>query len=459
MPLPISKEGESPSPHRFSSDPKIDHSLGHSVKDAVSHQVMVNAGESYFSAFALFLKASTAQIAWLASLPPLLGSLAQLLSIWIGRRSGRRRHIIVTGAFLQGFIWLPLLLLPWLFPAYAVPLLIGCVVVHHALGHLAAPQWSSLMGDLVPAEQRGRYFAMRTCKATITGFGALVCAGVTLHFFDEHGYTFAGFVVIFVIAAIARFKSTYHLAAMHDPATASEGSGLRLTDLRRRLQYSPFIQFCLFYALMQFSVAIAGPFFTVYMLRDLKFSYVEFMISTATSVVMQFLTLTTWGRLSDRFGNRFVLTVTGWFIPCLPALWLMSNNFYFLIFAQALGGAVWAGFSLSAGNYIYDSVPRERRATYAAFHGILTSFCVFCGAMIGGYITSLPAAKWTLLDWQLNVSSSLLIVFFISALARLVVAAMFLPKLQEMRKVDTFSFPNLWLQIRRYSPFFAINQK
>lgn len=42
---------------------------------------------------------------------------------------------------------------------------------------------------------------------------------------------------------------------------------------------------------MQLSVAIAAPFFVVYMLRDLHFTYLEFTINTAMSILIQFLAL------------------------------------------------------------------------------------------------------------------------------------------------------------------------
>ena len=46
-------------------------SLRHSLKDATTYAVMMGIGETYLSAFALFLKASTPQIGLLASLPSL----------------------------------------------------------------------------------------------------------------------------------------------------------------------------------------------------------------------------------------------------------------------------------------------------------------------------------------------------------------------------------------------------
>ena len=40
---------------QFSKDPIVDRSLRHSVRDGMAYSVQVGAGETYFSAFALFL--------------------------------------------------------------------------------------------------------------------------------------------------------------------------------------------------------------------------------------------------------------------------------------------------------------------------------------------------------------------------------------------------------------------
>jgi len=72
--------------------------------------------------------------------------------------------------------------LPYVFPEHAVTMLILCVVWFYASGNLARPVWNSLMGDLVPARKRGRYFGVRTRYMSLTGFIALVAAGGVLHF-------------------------------------------------------------------------------------------------------------------------------------------------------------------------------------------------------------------------------------------------------------------------------------
>ena len=425
-------------------------SLQHSLRDAAAYAVMMGIGETYLSAFALFLKASTPQIGLLASLPPLLGSLAQILSAWLGRLAGRRRPIILAGASLQAFAWLPITLLPLLFPSVAVPLLIASVVLYHCGAHLAAPQWVSLMGDLVPMKRRGRFFARRTSIVSLVTFLSLAAGGLVLHGTTTAGETLKGFLLLFGVAMVARGISTYHLARMRDPV--GHVAALQLPTREswwRQLGKSNFVRFSLFYGFMQFSVAIASPFFAVYMLRDLQFSYAQFMANTGMSVLAQFLTLTQWGRISDAFGNRRVLSVTGLMLPLMPLLWLVSPNFWYLLLVQMLSGLSWAGFALGASNFLYDLVARENRATYLAIHNVLASSAIFCGALIGGYLGVVLPGRIDIFGVSWAWLSPLLGVFAISALMRTIVLVILLPKIREVRRVRPISFSRVIFRVTR----------
>lgn len=429
---------------------RTEESLQHSVKDAAAYAVMMGIGETYLSAFALFLKASTPQIGLLASLPPLLGSFSQLLSAWLGRLTGQRKPIILVGAGLQALAWLPIVVLPLLFPSAAVPLLIVSVIIYHCGAHLAAPQWASLMGDLVPIKRRGRFFARRTRVVSLVTFVSLATGGLILHAATEAGSTLAGFVSLFAIAMCARGVSTYHLARMHDDGGHVAALKLPLKQAWwRQLGQSNFVRFSLFYASMQFAVAIASPFFAVYMLRDLQFSYAQFMANTGMSVLAQFLTLTQWGRISDVFGNRRVLSVTGLMLPLMPLLWTVSSNMWYLLFVQMLSGLSWAGFTLGASNFLYDLVAREKRATYLAIHNVLSSTGLFCGAILGGYLGFVLAERDDLFGNVLPWASPLLAVFAISAAVRATVLLVFMPRIREVRRVRPISFANVIFRVTR----------
>ena len=420
---------------RFSKDPLADKSLRHSLKDAVAFSVMSGGLETYFSAFALFLKATASQVAILATLPNLIGSLAQLLSAWIGHRINQRKPLIVIGAYTQAATLPVMILLPWLFPEYAIPILLVCLTFYYAAAHFIAPQWMSLMGDLVSARRRGRFFARRTALATIASFAALCTAGVILHTFNWLGITIAGFALLFVIAFIARVISAYHLAQMHEPhAHAASIEAVHSLRWLSATQFRPVLRFSLYFILMQTAVGISAPFFSVYMLETLQFSYLQYMANISTAVFIQFLTLSYWGRISDVMGNRLVLRTAGSIIPILPAMWVWSGNFWYLMCLQIVSGFCWAGFSLSAGNIMYELIPQEKRATYQALQSVVLTLGVFCGSMLGVAVTNWLPTQFSIAGVQFHLVAGLLWALLLSSVIRILVAIIFLPRVQELRK-------------------------
>jgi MFS family permease len=437
----------------FSSDPTVERSLQHSIKDGIYYSAMTGGAESYFAAFAIHLHAGTTLVGLLASLPPLLASSTQVLSAWLGRRLGRRKELIVSGALLQAVCMLPIAFVPLVVPQHAAWLLLPLVFLYFCGPNFGAPQWNSLVGDLLPESRRGRFFARRTRLSSIASLSALIVAGLVLDAADRLEHAYWGFVVIFMLAAGVRCLSAYHLNEMQEPT--HRVAALEIPDdltLWRRLRHSRLLRFSVFFAAMQFAVAISGPYFTLYLLRDLELSYLEFMIVTTMSVLVQLLTLNRWGRLSDLFGNRLLLITTGSIITFIPALWLISTNFFWLLAVQTLSGLGWAGFTLSATGSVFDLTPREHRATLFAAHNVLAAMAVFLGASVGAALAPLIPEQVSLFGGTLDVLTPLHGLFLVSALTRLGVALTFLPLLKEVRRVRPMSMGGLIFRVTRMHP-------
>lgn len=419
---------------------------------------MTGGLETYFSAFALFLKATASQVALVATLPNLLGSLAQLLSAWVGHRIDRRRPIIVASAYFHALLIPLIFLLPILVPEYSVVLLMLGLTLYYGAAHMIAPQWMSLMGDLVPERRRGRYFAHRTRLATITSCVSLASAGVILHLLDIRGLPAIGFTILFFAAFLARLYSARQLNRMHEPSPHA-ASLEPVADLRwlARPEFAAAKRFSMFFILMQTAVGIGAPFFSVYMLKTLQFSYLQFMLNTGTAILFQFLTLNYWGRISDIMGNRLVLIVTGAAIPLLPGLWVVSPSPWYLLGLQVFSGVSWAGFNLSSGNLLYELIPREKRATYQALQNVLLTLGVFIGGLLGTLIIKTLPQTLHLGGWHYTFTTTLMWVFLFSTLARGLVAAVFLPRLRELRKPRRQVAPyQLVFRITRFNAFMGL---
>ena len=122
---------------------------------------------------------------------------------------------------------------------------------------------------------------------------------------------FLAFSMIFAGAAISRFFSAYFLSQMVEPpVVAPKSKQASIFELSRTLGSTNIGKFIVFNALLIFSTNLASPFFSVYMLSDLKFSYLTYFIATAIPTLVTLLCIPFWGKRIDRNGNIKVLKAT-----------------------------------------------------------------------------------------------------------------------------------------------------
>ncbi|MBI3809123.1 MAG: MFS transporter [Nitrospirae bacterium] len=423
------------------------------IREGAFQAIMLGGGENYLSAFALLLYASAFQIGLLSALPQLIGTWTQLLSVKALRWVRHRKSIILTGVAGQAFVWLSLLALPLIFPEQGPWLLIACAVAYVAMGHFAIPAWNSLLTDLVDPNRRGAYFGHRARVMTVTSFAALCAAGLILHSAEAWEQPWMGFAVIFLAASVARGVSTAYLARIDESAVpVTREDEFRLLEFLRRERSSNFKRFLMFSGLMHGCVLIAGPYFVIYMLRDLHFSYLEYSLWLAAGVIGQFVTLKPWGRLGDRYGNKKVVAATGLLVPFLPMLYVLSANLYFLLAVNFLGGVIWAGLALGLQNYVFDAVRPEDRAKGVAIWNAVNAAGWFVGAMIGSVLAGVLPGELALAGLEIRPASNLPFVFFVSGVLRLIVSLGLLRTFHEARSVEPISHRELVSELPLVKP-------
>jgi MFS family permease len=132
-------------------------------------------------------------------------------------------------------------------------------------------------------------------------------------------------------------------------------------------------------AMVQLTVHVAAPFFTPFMLRELRFSYGQYVSLIATSFVAKAICLPALGGLAQKYGARWLLWVGGVGIVPLAGLWVISNAYAYLLGVQLFGGVVWAAYELATFLLFFETIPPEQRT------GTLTVFnLVNAVAMVGG---------------------------------------------------------------------------
>ncbi|MBI2899361.1 MAG: MFS transporter [Planctomycetes bacterium] len=418
----------------------VERSLDASIKDVAAYGIMVGLGETYLSACALHLGASNVVIGILGSVPLFVGACLQPLAANLVDRTGTRRRWYLSGAALQALTWVPILAALVLPSPLDLWVLIGSVILYFGGVHFASPPWNSTMGDLVPPEIRGRYFGRRTATMIVTTGLSTAVAGLALHFYKEGGQETLGFGLVFAAALVARILSVSYLARMADPPyhrTAEDA--FTFWQFLRQLPRSNFAKFVFFVAALNFAAHVSGVYFIVYFLRELRFTYWEFMISQFVLVLSQIPALYFWGPVADRYGTRKVMVATGLGVALLPILFLASRSPVWVWFLQAWAGVFWSGFNLSASNFLLDAVSPPKRARCTAYFNLIVGIAILAAGMIGSAVVGRLPRHYSVAGFDFTLFSGFWMLLVVSFLLRVLALCFFLPRIREVRDVPRAS--------------------
>ncbi|MFH1377119.1 MAG: MFS transporter [Candidatus Woesearchaeota archaeon] len=419
-----------------------------SIVEGSAYSVMDGFGLRYVIPYALALGFSNVFIGLLSSLPGLIGSISQIFSSKLVGKYTRKRIITIFVSF-QAFMWLPLLGVGIISLVFKLPILITSILLIAVFTILVTfsafvgPAWGSWMKDLV-TRNRDSYFAKRNLITGIIGLMCTFIAGVVLDYFKTF-HLLLGFGVIFSIALIGRGISAYLFTRKYEPPiTKVEGSYFSFVQFIKKISLNNFGRFVIFSSLISFATAVASPFFAVYMLKNLGFSYIDYTFIVVSSIVIGLLSMPLWGKLGDKYGNITVMRLTSPFIFLIPLLWLITLILLdkipylvlpYLIFVEAFSGFIWSGFSLSTANFIYYAVTPQKMALCVAYNSVLISLGAFIGSTLGGTLSSYTGR----ILWL----EPILFIFVLSSVLRLVTVLIMLPKLKEIRDVEKFEYINL----------------
>jgi hypothetical protein len=250
----------------------------------------------------------------------------------------------------------------------------------------------------------------------------LLCAitvGVLSRKYSSENAPWMFFTIIFFVGSLFRFGSAQFLSMQYDPNPFS------LPDRSQVFGFRPsknFLWFCASVALLQGTTAIAGPFFNVWFLRDLRFDYLTFTIGTASMIIGTIAFLPVWGRLVDAVGTSRVLRITALMCAFVPVPYLFCSTPVLVWLSNFYSGISWGGFNIANVNYLLHMTEKEKSDHYIGFAAAVTAVSMFVFSLLGGFLsTRLP----------LMFTYGLQTLFFVSFAARLVVVLFFFRKFRQ----------------------------
>jgi hypothetical protein len=406
-----------------SFQPKKDKSLGFLHGEGAATSVE-NAGISYQSASLLSAGATTEQVAMLSTFSNFIFALILFKVPALIKFSDSLKRAVVALSAVSSLSWIPLILVSLFLTGISPSLLIILWVVSLVPDFMVGPLRDKWLADLVPSGKLGRYLSLRTIISTGSYLGCFFVMGYALDHFQSG--LFNGFSFVFSFAFLASLISLvlYLVLKVPVPAGEPQQAQMGLFGFIKEVKQNELGIFIVFATLIIFSSSICGTFFSVYMLRDLHFTYLTFTLVVSIEFIARIVSAQFWGKLIDSAGAIKTLKIASFMIPMIPVLWLFSSNVGYLLFVQTISGITWGAFDLCTQAYLCRASPPEKRLHYIVYHRSIVTLASAGGPLLGAGLLDVIYPLF---------GSQILSIFLLSGVLRFLVVIGLVPLLKEDR--------------------------
>lgn len=352
--------------------------------------IAITAG-ALVTGYALMLGANDFHLGLLAALNA-LSTVGAIFSAYLVGLLGHRKKLTVWAATLGRLAWAALCVLPFINMLSGWKLLAFFMVTFLANTsvNMANNAWLSWMTDLVPLNRRGSYFGMRSTILGVVTMATNFGAGKLYDIMKLQGLQERAFAIVFGVAALAAVIAGIILTRQWEPPLKGE-KPVPITDLfRLPFANKDFRRLLMFFILWSMATAVAGPFFSAHMIKNLKMPFAVIAYYSIIAGILNIAFQPVWGKIIDRLGNKPVMIFNMLGIFSLPLFWLFTTpQFYLPIWIDAfLTGLFWPGFSLATFNLLLVTAPEENRTAYLAVQSMTTGIAIFFASLFGGWLAN-----------------------------------------------------------------------
>lgn len=409
-----------------------EHALRTSVGEGCSQAVAVNMSSGFLTPFMLALGGNSFHVGLLSSLNGLADPLGEITGSKLMETQSRKK------LFTYAKVWIAVLQIPMIIIAYMFwkgALVSALPWIMISLWGLAIPfifgigyvSWLSWLGDLVPAERKGEFFANRNKIIGIVGLITFLLTGFLLDLFKTKGYVLLGFSVLFTFAILFRLMSARYTSKIFNPQfRAKKKSYFSFISFLKR--YDNYGKFAVYQAIFNFSIMVSAPFFAVYMLEDLGFDYTTYTFISLSSTIFYLFFSPLAGKFSDRYGNIKLMYLGAFLFPLVPLLWIfLTHPIALALIPGLVSGLANAAFVMATTDFSYDSTSKEKRGICFSYSALLMGLGTLGGSFIGGILV-----QYSGIDFM----RPLFFVFLLSSLLMFFASLYFLPQLKENRSAE-----------------------
>lgn len=301
-----------------------------------------------------------------------LGCSFQLLSIFINRKNGVKRMVIVASIINE-------LLFTFIYLTPFVPLsslgktvvFVVCMMAAHIIHQMFNSPKISWYMALVDDSKRGVFTANKEIISLIGGMIFTTVMGYVMDLFEAAGNLRGGFIVCAITLFVLMVSHTLTFAfSKEKPQEQTVQSTALLPKLRALTKNRMYLKAVAVGVLWNVATHCATPFYATYQIKELGFSLTVVSVLAAVGSIVRALFSRSMGRFADRhsFAHMMFLCMllagAGFGINLFT---VPQNAMLFFTVYTVLNAIANAGINSALINLVFDYAPHELRSDALAF--------------------------------------------------------------------------------------------
>jgi MFS family permease len=277
------------------------------------------------------------------------------------------------------------MLVPVLHPNLIIALAFLMLAIYGLGGGLAATAWQSMIGKIMPEEQRGTFFGTQSAFANLLGALGAVLAGFLL----ERLPSPLDFVLCFFLAGVAMMISLWFLGRTREPAheippVTEETPRLGWKQMANIVKRDGNFRWFLLVRMLTSVAWVAVAFYSVYAVKTFNVSEATIGILTSVMTLGQTIANPIFGWLGDRWGHRSMYLIGALMIAGSAGIMLMATEVTWFYVAFALAGAANATFWSVAIALTLEFGEEHEKPLYIGLANTLVAPVSLLAPVVGG---------------------------------------------------------------------------
>lgn len=345
-------------------------------------------GGNFFTGLLLLLHAGDGLIGFIAMLG-FLGNMLQVFSpLLLERFQQRKRFLIGVRVALYLLNVVMIGLIPYL-PAsegLRLGLIICTLMLLHILNALTSPGFQVWHIKSVPEADRAGYFTVNSILNGIVVYSVILGAGAFVDRFKAAGTELVGLTWLRILAVGLCVVDIFLLTRIKEYPYERSGEVFRPVDLLvRPFREKKYLISVATACLWSFIANMPGPYFSVYMLKELQVSYSFLNVVNMVNIPVLLFIAPLWRRRVNRvswFGTlTFAVTL---YLVHLFVLPFVTAKTLFLYPVAVIYALIMApGINLVFANMTYMNLPDKDQTNYISFYAAMNNLAAFLGTLAG----------------------------------------------------------------------------